>query len=109
MPLYEYQCPMCGWSSTEYFPMDKADSQPACAECGSSMKRDYGLEAAGPHLDRPFTHPIELHSLAPATDEEIAEFRHRHPDVEFQNGAPIARTRSEKLKIMRKEGYEEKN
>jgi hypothetical protein len=55
-------------------------------------------------------------SLAVNTPEQLDEFRQRNPTAEISDdpnnplyGVPIARTRQEKLRILRNEGFVEKN
>jgi len=116
MPIYEHFCPHCGHEDTFFRPMSGSGDSPACPVCTAAMKRNYQAEGAGPHLDKEFDKPIEMHSIALCNGEDIADFRRRHPDVEIgtdprQNdyGVPKARSRSEKLRILKKEGWIERN
>ena len=94
MPMYEFKCP----------------------KCGEPMVRNLQAEAAGPHLDREFRKPIEMHSLGLAHPEDIRAFKQRNPGVDISDdpddelyGVPIARTRKQKLSILKSEGFHENN
>lgn len=78
------------------------------AVCGSKVRTNYG-EGSG-------TDPIEMLSIALDNEDEIAEFRQRNPGIEISDrrsdrnfGVPIAKSRSEKLRILEKEGFVETN
>lgn len=116
MPLYHQYCPACGHDDIAFRPMSRSHENPNCEVCGTPMRRDFQAEAAGPHLDAEFRKPIEMHSLALCNEEDIHAFRQRHPDVEIGTdprredyGVPKARSRSEKLRILKKEGWVEQN
>lgn len=116
MPMYEFVCEQCGHCDDYYRTMGDAWQEAPCPMCGVPMHRDYRAEAAGPHLDKAFTNPIEMHSIAVTNEEDIKAFKHRNPDVEIGTdpnrddyGVPIARSRAEKLRILKQEGFEEKN
>lgn len=60
--------------------------------------------------------PIEMMSIALDNEDEIAAFRQRNPGVEISSrrsdplfGVPIATSRSEKLRILDREGFIETN
>lgn len=116
MPMYEYECE-CGFRDCVYRPMaQSADSPPKCEDCGRAMHRDYRAEGAGPHLDKEFHTPIQMHSIALCNEEDIEAFKRRNPDAEIGTdpnredyGVPKAWTRREKLKILEKEGFVERN
>lgn len=62
------------------------------------------------------TSPIEMLSIAVDNEDEIDEFRKRNPGVEISRdrrdrnfGVPIATSRSEKLRILKAEGFVETN
>lgn len=74
----------------------------------SRVRTNYG-EGSG-------TDPIAMMSIAVDHEDEIAEFRGRNPGVEISDrrgdpnfGVPIARSRSEKLRILKNEGFVETN
>lgn len=63
-----------------------------------------------------FDKPIEMLSVAVDNPSEIVDFRKRNPGVEISHdradpnfGVPIARTRKEKMAILRNENFEERN
>lgn len=60
--------------------------------------------------------PIEMMSIALMGKSEIDEFRKRNPGTEISSdrkselyGVPIAKSRTEKLRILDKEGFYERN
>lgn len=59
--------------------------------------------------------PIEMMSIAVDSKAEVAAFRTRNPGVEISDrpgdpkfGIPIATSRSEKLRVLKTEGFQEK-
>ena len=116
MPMYEHKCPACGHTDTMFRSMAEAHLNPSCPRCGQEMERDFQAEGAGPHTEQAFRHPIEMHSIALTNDEDIKAFKQRNPDVDVGTdpnrddyGVPIAHSRAEKLRILKKEGFEERN
>ncbi len=69
------------------------------------------------HTDMVAYHkPIEMQSIALCNNEDIRAFKRRNPGIEVSedynnplHGVPIARTRRDKLSILRAENWEEKN
>ena len=62
------------------------------------------------------TSPIEMMSIAVDSEEEVDAFRRRNPGVEISRdrdnrnfGVPIAKSRSEKLRVLQNEGFIETN
>lgn len=62
------------------------------------------------------SNPIEMLSIAVDSEEEVDAFRERNPGVEISRdrssrvfGVPIATSRSEKLRILQREGFAETN
>ena len=111
MPRYDYVCDSCGIVAEEFCTISKYRSKIPCLDCddGTMMRRDFtrGTPAT---LDTAFQHPIEMYSVAPETPHELAAFRQRNPGVKLNDQlVPIAHSRAEKLRILRNEGYEEKN
>jgi len=114
MPIYVYHCDECGHDMEEFQHIhDEPFSYcPAC-NCPDTFHRVPTL----PHTDmKEFAKPIEMQSIGLAHQDEIDEFRKRNPDVEISSdlknplyGVPIARTRKEKLTILKKEGFQEAN
>lgn len=116
MPLYQFQCPACSTADSVFRAVDDRSEIHRCPSCWAPMVRDYQTEAAGPHLDREFATPIQMHSIALVHADDIEAFQHRNPEAEISTdprhelyGVPIARTRSQKLAILEKEGFVEKN
>lgn len=62
------------------------------------------------------TKPIEMLSIALDNEDEIDEFRQRNPGTEISRdrrsasfGVPIAKSRTEKLRMLKNEGFVETN
>lgn len=115
MPFYCYKCPACDATTRDLRSMSESEDPLAC-ECGAAMHRDFPAECG----KRPPTHyyadPIEMYSVALNDTQEIADFQQRCPGVECSAdprnplfGVPVARTREQKKRILRTEGYEEGN
>lgn len=116
MPLYSYRCPACNKTEAVWRSIHDPDKPPRCSQSNCRMARDYADEAAGPHTEREFDTPIEMHSIGLTHPDDIDAFRRRHPDVQIGTdpsrddyGVPKARSRAEKLRILEKEGFEERN
>lgn len=61
------------------------------------------------------TDPVEMFSIAVDNDDEIDAFRQRNPGVEISKkrgdrlyGVPVAASRSQKLQVLKHEGFAEK-
>jgi len=74
----------------------------------ASVRTQYGAGSG--------TDPIEMMSIALDNEGDIAEFRKRNPGTEISSdrrdrnfGVPIARSRSEKLRVLAMEGFVETN
>lgn len=116
MPMYEYECPACSATDTVFRSITEHADPVQCPKCGHEMNRDFHAEAAGPHLDKEFHDPIQMHSVALCNNVDIQAFKRRNPDVDISDdpndelyGVPIARTRRQKLGILEKEGFVERN
>lgn len=111
MPCYPYICDVCGTTAEEMVPMSQYQGEIECPYCddGTMMRREFA--GTTPHtLDHPFQHPIEMFSIAPNNPTELAAFRERNPDVKLDRQlVPLAHNRAEKLRILKNEGFEEKN
>lgn len=107
MPLYEYKCADCSHADDEYQNMREPPLS-YCPRCsGSQYERQISRPSGA--MIREYDRPIEMHSIAPVTASEVQAFKRRNPGVEFsRDGAPLARTRQEKLRILRNEGFVEK-
>lgn len=113
MPRIALTCDRCGATETHMRGLTEDDPEIRC--CGAVMYRDYKAESTGRLHTGVYHKPIEMHSVALHTPEEIAEFRKKAPDVEISAdpahpayGVPVARTRSQKLQALRATGFEEK-
>ncbi len=78
------------------------------AVCISKVRTLYGKGSG--------TDPIEMMSIALDNEDEIQEFRQRNPGTEISSnrndrnfGVPIAKSRTEKLRVLEREGFVESN
>lgn len=76
--------------------------------CAPNVRTEYG---AGSH-----TEPIKMMSVALDNEDEIDDFRKRNPGVDISSdrthpdfGVPVATSRSQKMRILKNEGFVEKN
>lgn len=112
MPIYCYKCDICGHECEEFQHISE-EPLPTCPECTST---GFHRVPTLTHTDmKEFHKPIEMHSLGLAHLDEIQAFRQRNPGVKVSSdvndplyGVPIAHHRKEKLDILAKEGWEEK-
>lgn len=111
MPAYPYVCDKCGHVATEFCTISQYRRQIPCVQCsdGTQMRRSFA--GKGPHsLDVPYQHPIEMFSIAPNNPTELMAFQRRNPNVRLNDQmVPVVRSRQEKLRVLRNEGFEEKN
>lgn len=113
MPLYVYRCDSCN-HGTEEFQHIKDQPLTECPECGLSV---YHRVPTVPHTDmQEFAEPIHMHSIGLCHDDDIKAFKQRNPGVQISedpndplHGVPIAKSRKEKLSILKIEGWEERN
>lgn len=121
MPLYDYQCPICGHKSVEFMKMCAAAEAPF-VDCPHCVGLHGGVVAmcrqvSVPHTSmQEFHKPIEMFSIAMDSDEEIKAFKRKAPDVDVNTdpnhpdyGLPIARSRHQKLQALQAAGYHETN
>jgi len=111
MPMYDYICDICGTTAAEFRTISQFQSEIPCSKCndGTMMRRNFAGKAPGT-FNRAFRKPIEMFSIAPETPAELAAFRKRNPDVKLtEQFVPLARSRAEKLRILRNENFEERN
>lgn len=107
MPIYEYECQDCGHRDDEFQHMADAPLD-RCPACGGRYARQVSRPSGA--MTREYRTPIEMHSIAVTGDDEIRAFRRRNPGAEItHDGVPIARTRQEKLRILKNEGFQERN
>lgn len=114
MPIFDWRCGSCDHTAEEYRKIGESAPVENCPVCG---KLEYIKQIGLPSTDRKaFSKPIEMYSVALDTDEEIKAVRDKCPDVKIsmdQNdemyGIPIAKTRNDKLKVLKAMGYVEKS
>lgn len=102
---YPYECPNC-----DHFVLEPASwfaEHKNCPECNAVVEKVPGaVHRRG--LDPVFRKPIEMFSVAPETPDQMAALRKARPETQFTDqGVPLARTRTEKLAILKAVGYEE--
>lgn len=108
MPMYPFKCDACGHVDTHFCTISQYTDRIECPQCEEMMHRTY--EGTPSTLDTPFHKPIEMFSVAPNNPAEVAAFRKANPNVQLNSQlVPIARTRAEKLQILKSVGFEEKN
>lgn len=115
MPLYPYACenPSCHHSDDEFQKIVDV-SLTQCPRCGQET---YKRQVCQVHTNlKEFHKPIEMYSVAVDSLEEVREMKRRNPNVEISDdpkhplfGVPIARTRADKMSVLRKEGFIETN
>ena len=106
MPTYPYECPKCGHEGDTFKPVSEYRSLEFCPKCGFPMARVYGPVASP---DTAFHKPIEMFSIA-GTAGEMQQLRERLPDTQFTNqGVPLARSRAEKMRLLKVAGFRELN
>jgi len=115
MPIYVYQYTDTQGGGFEEFqhmreaPLEIHEGRP----CRRAVTRP--SEAGSKFGEGNDRKPIEMMSIALDTHEDISDFRKRNPGVEISSdirspkfGIPIATSRSEKLRILKNEGFEER-
>lgn len=113
MPMYDYACSDCGHASEE-FQTIREDAYTTCPVCSNET---YSRQVCVPRtMNREYDKPLEMHSLALNHDDDIRAFLGRNPGVQCSldpadpnYGVPVARSRAEKLSILKAEGWEERN
>lgn len=117
MPMYEWRDPRDG-SIVEVFRLMKDYKEPPTVEEGADPYVEYErVPNLGAQCDnKEFAVPIKMCSLGLTSLEAVRDFQKRNPGVTIEDdmtkedfGVPIAHSRAEKLGILRKEGWEERN
>lgn len=113
MPLYTYECSVCHTVDDDVYQSIHDGPHTTCPHCHALA---YGRVPTRPHVEKEFAAPIEMHSIAATTPDEVEDFARRCPDIEMSRdpsdplfGVPIARTRKQKLAALDAVGFEEKN
>ncbi len=108
MPIYVYDCAKCDRPFDEYRAIKDRDRHATCPECGGMCDRDrFGEHQAPVRLD--YRTPIELYSIAPATQAEYNDMRRRNPGLKFNDQlVPVVHNRQEKLRLFKREGVQER-
>lgn len=115
MPIYSYRWTDDQGGEFETFQSMREDAlieysgRPCVKQVvGSKVRTQYGEGSD--------TKPVEMLSIAVDNEDEVDEFRARNPGTEISRdrrsplfGVPVAKSRSEKLRILKKEGYIETN
>ncbi len=106
MPQYCYKCPECGSTLTEFRSIDARNRGCMCS-CGTFCERDMLSEGVPHSMNDAFYKPIEMHSIAPNTPAEKRQLQEAGATFDKETGVPLARTRSEKLRLLEVVGYVE--
>ena len=113
MPIYCYHCDDCGRDDEE-FQSIRSIAIDRCPVCTS--KTYHRVPTLSHSMDRAYAKPIEMQSIALNDPDDIRAFIRRNPNVPMSEnphdplyGVPVARTRAEKLRILKNEGFQEKN
>lgn len=115
MPLYTFHCVLCGHDDTELMPMSDAVTIGEQITCPKCSKTGYRRQIDIPHTDlKDFWKPIEMHSVAATSEEELRDLKEKCPDVEISTnpdselyGVPIVKNRAEKRKVLKAVGFHE--
>lgn len=115
MPMYDYRWTDEKGGTFEHFasihsdPLVEHEGRP----CERTIQRPKVRTLYGEGSD---TKPIEMMSVALDNDDEIADFRKRNPGTEISSkrgdrlyGVPVVKSRSEKMRVLKAEGFVEKN
>jgi putative FmdB family regulatory protein len=95
MPLYDFLCPNCGNTASEYRPLAQFNDPMVCELCQEVM--DHDIVAQHASVRGNYARPIRLESMGFIADpEDVAEHRRRFPDVDlvFEDGSAIPIIRS---------------
>lgn len=113
MPLYPYECTACGHTDDEFQHMTD-EPLAACLKCGAAGCYEKRIAATSAAVARNL--PREMHSLGLCHPDDIRAFKLRNPGVECSEdsssplyGVPVAANLAEKRKILKTEGWEERN
>lgn len=106
MPVYCFKCATCGTLREEFLPMGRRNDAIKCPECSADMARDITAERTNTP-DQEFGRPIEMYSIAPDTPQEEMSLRRKCPDIQWDTEmhVPLARTRHEKLRLLKAAGF----
>ena len=111
MPMRAFTCWECGVTK-QHFQSLLDESLPKCP-CGGKSFRDYSAERTDRRHTGVYEKPIEMFSVACSSPEEIQELKQKCPDIEVAMdgplmGVPIARSREQKLRVLKAVGFEER-
>ena len=117
MPLYNRECRECGHTDTEFDHIANVGPHNRLIECPACHAMAYERTIEGFNTDlKTFHTPIEMHSVAATSWEEIREIQEKCPDVQISDnpddelfGVPIAKNRKEKKQVLAAVGYVENN
>lgn len=106
MPQYCYRCTRCFKVRTEFRTIDLRD-RPTTCECGYLAERDFVAEGSCHSMNDEFHKPIMLYSIAPNTPAEKRQLQEAGATFDRETGVPLARSRSEKLRLLEATGFVE--
>lgn len=108
MPIYVHYCKLCDKRIEVYRKMADYQLVADCPVCGNEAPKEVSL----PHTDlKEFHTPVEMHSIAAVTPQQIREFQQAGIDIGDPRsetyGTPVVKSRKEKLKALEVAGFEE--
>lgn len=107
MPLRTFTCEKCGRTERVFQTLHE-ELSPPCS-CGGKTFRDYTQESGNRNCTGAFRTPIEMASIGPVMPDELPAFKQACPQVDLTpEGVPLARTRHQKLQVLRHFGMQEK-
>ena len=115
MPLYDYQYTDAFGGEFEVFQHIREETltEHAGRPCKRTVQRPKVRTKYGEGSN---TEPIKMLSIAVDNEDEVDDFRRRNPGVEISRdrrnplfGVPVASSRSQKLRILKAEGFAEQN
>ncbi len=107
MPQYCFQCMACLHVDTQFRVIPDRNRYAVCSKCGHSSHRDMRAEGSPNSMNDAFYKPIEMYSIAPNTPAEKRQLQEAGATFDKETGVPLARTRSEKLRLLEVVGYVE--
>jgi hypothetical protein len=108
--IYCWICDACGSQKEVSRSMAESSKMEFCSKCGTFMRRDYPAEHASTRGD--YNEPIVMQSMAIHPDD-AAKYRSQFPNHELVGVpggfvAPVARSLTEKRRILKDRGWHDK-
>ncbi|MCX7429365.1 MAG: hypothetical protein NTW96_27545 [Planctomycetia bacterium] len=106
MPIYCFVCE-CGARAEDVRTMESRNMPMPCPSCYREMDRDTVAEQTTTTM-KEFHTPIEMHSIAPTNQAEHDQLVRAGAEM-TREGVPVARSRHEKMRLLKLVGFVEKN